>query len=62
MTTLKNPMVAISSEFMNAFAAVSKKMQSKVLEFKISLGMPVGKQSRFRMCWLIQITVMSSIC
>lgn len=33
MTTLKNPMVAISSEFMNAFAAVPKKMQSKVLEF-----------------------------
>ena len=33
MTTLKNPIVAISSEFMNAFAAVPKKMQSKVLEF-----------------------------
>jgi len=33
MTVLKNPKVTISSEFMNAFAAVPKKMQSKVLGF-----------------------------
>ena len=33
MNALKNPVVAISSEFMNAFAAVPKKMQNKVLEF-----------------------------
>ncbi len=30
---VNNPIVAISSEFMNAFAAVPKKMQSKVLDF-----------------------------
>ena len=33
MATISNPIVAISSEFMNAFAAVPKKMQSKVLDF-----------------------------
>ena len=33
MNALKNPVVAISSEFMNAFAAVPKKMQNKMLEF-----------------------------
>lgn len=33
MAALNHPVVAISSEFMNAFAAIPKKMQSKVLEF-----------------------------
>lgn len=33
MTAMNNPVVAISSEFMNAFAAIPKKMQGKVLEF-----------------------------
>lgn len=33
MVALNNPIVAISSEFMNAFAAVPKKMQGKVLDF-----------------------------
>jgi len=30
---MNNPIVAISSDFMNAFAAIPKKMQGKVLEF-----------------------------
>lgn len=33
MASVKNPIVAISSDFMNAFAAIPKKMQGKVLEF-----------------------------
>lgn len=33
MAAMSNPVVAISSEFMNAFAAIPKKMQGKVLEF-----------------------------
>ncbi len=33
MAAMKNPVVAISSEFMNAFAAIPKKMQGKVLDF-----------------------------
>jgi mRNA-degrading endonuclease RelE of RelBE toxin-antitoxin system len=33
MDAVKSPIVAISSEFMNAFAAVPKKMQAKVLDF-----------------------------
>jgi len=33
MTAAKTIKVAISSEFMKAFAAIPKKMQSKVLEF-----------------------------
>lgn len=33
MTALNNPIVAISSEFMNAFAAVPRKMQGKILDF-----------------------------
>ncbi|KPA10334.1 hypothetical protein MHK_009459 [Candidatus Magnetomorum sp. HK-1] len=33
MPAIKNIKVAISSEFMTAFAAVPKKMQGKVLEF-----------------------------
>ena len=33
MASMNNPVVAISSDFMNAFAAIPKKMQGKVLEF-----------------------------
>ena len=33
MASVNNPIVAISSDFMNAFAAIPKKMQGKVLEF-----------------------------
>jgi superfamily I DNA/RNA helicase len=33
MASINNPIVAISSDFMNAFAAIPKKMQGKVLEF-----------------------------
>jgi hypothetical protein len=33
MAAMNNPVVAISSEFMNAFAAIPKKQQGKVLEF-----------------------------
>ncbi len=33
MAPKNNPIVAISSDFMNAFAAIPKKMQGKVLEF-----------------------------
>ena len=33
MVAINNPIVAISSDFMNAFAAIPKKQQGKVLEF-----------------------------
>lgn len=33
MAAMKDIKVAISSEFMSAFAAIPKKMQGKVLEF-----------------------------
>ena len=33
MVAMNNPVVAISSDFMNAFAAIPKKQQGKVLEF-----------------------------
>ena len=48
MTTMNKPVVAISSDFMNAFAAIPKQQQNKVLDFITKFRMnPTAKSIHY---------------